>query len=65
MPLFGQLESDSGENLALFTSVVEVEIKVVAIHVKELWWGFEGKTYPIKKVDRVPIGPKASPKLLA
>jgi hypothetical protein len=49
----------------LFTSVVEVEIKVVAIHVKELWWGFKGKMRPIKKVDRVPIAPKASPKLLA
>lgn len=49
----------------MFTSVVEIEIKVVGIHVTELWRGFEGKTRPLKKVDRVPVGPKASPKLLA
>lgn len=49
----------------MFTSVVEREIKVVGIHVTELLWGFEGKTRPLKKVDRVPVAPKANPKLLA
>lgn len=42
----------------MFTHIMEVEIELVGRHILELAQGFEGKSGPIKKVDRVPIPPR-------
>lgn len=59
MPLFGQLQKGSGENLACLPTA-KAETRLVGPHVKQLVQGFEGKTLTRKMVDRAAILPGKS-----